>query len=382
MSEENRIELLRKILKIASVNDKESQVANVIQDFLGDQPNVTFKRVQYAPGRENLIIDVNAPTTQKRVLGFNGHLDVVDPGDTDLWTYPPFAAKTTKSRIYGRGTSDMKGGVAAMVSALKELLADNFQFKGGLRLLLTVGEEIDNFGARQLADLGYANPLTALIVGEPTNHTMWYAHKGIIDFTATAHGKSAHGAMPQLGINAIDHLFDFYAAAKKAMAPILKKADPALGHTTFNVTLINGGNQINSIPQAARLRGNIRTVTAVSNQAIQAALQQAAATTNALPKHKIDLSIDSSIDAIASDAHSEIIEIAQAAATANDWPAVVTTGAPTTDASLFKAKCPDLPFVILGPGNNTAHQVDEYVTLADFNKITAIYKNIIQQYLG
>lgn len=382
MSFENRIDLLRKILKIASINAKESQVADVIQQTLApfaDQLQCT--RIQYAPGRENLVVDFNVSDDTPKILGFNGHLDVVDPGDTDLWHYPPFAATIANDRLYGRGASDMKAGVAAMVSALTELLVEKVPLAGGVRLLFTVGEEIDNFGARQLGALGYAKPLTALIVGEPTDHHLWYAHKGIIDFTAQAIGKSAHGAMPQLGINAIDHLFDFYSLAKKEMAPILAVSDPNLGHTTFNVTLLSGGNQINSIPQFAKLRGNIRTVSAVPNATIITALKQAETAANALAKHHLELTIDSSINAISSTQNSEIMQIAQEAVQTSDWPAEICTGAPTTDASLLEDLDAPFPFVVLGPGNNSAHQVDEYVEISDYMKMTDIYKNIMVSYL-
>ena len=221
-----------------------------------------------------------------------------------------------------------------------------------------------------------------MIIGEPTSHDAWYAHKGIIDFTAQATGKSAHSAMPQLGINAIDHLFDFYAYAKATMAPLLKQVDPDLGQTTFNVTLISGGNQINSIPQFAKLRGNIRTVPTVPNDQVIAALKSAQTKTNTLPDHKLDLTIDSTINAISSAADSELARAIQGAAKAVDWPVHLTVGAPTTDASLFESQAHAFPFIVLGPGNNTAHQVDEYVLTDDFLKITDIYKAVIQNYLG
>lgn len=382
MSTKNRIDLLRKILEIPTVNANEGAVADVIQDVFAPYPQVTCTRVSYAPGRDNLVVDINQPENQDRVLGFDGHLDVVDPGDEKLWHYPPFAGTVVNDRIYGRGTSDMKAGVAAMINAVCELLDAGFVAQGGLRLLFTVGEEIDNFGARQLGALGYSQPITAMLIGEPTSHDAWYAHKGIIDFTAQATGKSAHGAMPQLGINAIDHLFDFYACAKEAMAPLLAKVDPDLGQMTFNVTLISGGNQINSIPQFAKLRGNIRTVPAVPNDTVIAALKAATAKANTLPKHKLNLSIDSTINAISSSADSELAQHVQTAAEALQWPVHLTVGAPTTDASLFESAAHHFPFIVLGPGNNTAHQVDEYVLTADFLKITDIYKAVIQNYLG
>lgn len=382
MSSESRIELLRKILKVPTINENEGRIADIIEAALKDLPNLTFTRVQYAPGRDNLIVDINQPENQSKVLGFNGHLDVVDTGNTDLWTYAPFAAVMTDDRIYGRGAADMKAGVAAMVCAVKELLEAGATFNGGIRLLFTVGEEIDNFGARQLSALGYSQPLTALVVGEPTGQAIWHAHKGIIDFTAQATGKSAHGAMPELGINAIDHLFDFYAQAKQTMAPLLAKVDPDLGQTTFNVTLISGGNQINSIPQFAKLRGNIRTVTAVPNETIIAALKAATAEINTLPEHKIELTIDSTINAISSPANSEIATCVQNAAKTHAWPVKLTVGAPTTDAALFETDQHQFPFIVIGPGNTSAHQVDEYVTIQDYLKVTDIYKSVITQYLA
>ncbi|MCD2256321.1 ArgE/DapE family deacylase [Lactobacillus sp. CC-MHH1034] len=374
--QEKRINLLIEILKIPTIAQNEGQVATVLANFLTDKTiSATF--VEYAPGRNNLIIDFNNPNGDKPTLALSGHLDVVATGDTTKWRHQPFSAQIDQDRIYGRGATDMKAGVAAMTMAAKELLTTDFH--DPLRLIFTVGEEIDNYGARQLTKAGYLKPVTAMIIGEPTNHDIWFAHKGIIDFTAESIGKTAHGAMPQLGINAIQNLLDYYNQQQSELAPLLAQKDPDLGYTTANVTLIHGGEQINTIPGTAKLRGNIRTVTRVPNEKIAAALQKAATHVNAKPHHQIKVQVDSTINAVKTDANQPFLKTLQAIVQAQGWSGALVTGAPITDAAIFQEDH-HFPFAIFGPGNNTAHQVDEYVTISDYLTSIDIYKQIIVSY--
>nr|WP_225353670.1 M20/M25/M40 family metallo-hydrolase [Lacticaseibacillus sharpeae] len=134
---------------------------------LVDAGLATIERLPYAPGRDNLII-VAGPKDAATKLGIDGHMDVVAAGDSAKWTHAPFAAEIEDGILYGRGATDMKAGLIASFVALYNLLVSGVQLNSQLHFFATVGEEVDNYGARQLAAAGYNDGLTGLIVCEPS----------------------------------------------------------------------------------------------------------------------------------------------------------------------------------------------------------------------
>ncbi|RXT55298.1 acetylornithine deacetylase [Lacticaseibacillus chiayiensis] len=376
--EQQVVNLLKAMVQIPSVGAKEGQVADLIEAYLAPELQaglIRRKRITYAPGRDNLVLTVGDPNA-KRWLGVDGHMDVVDAGDESKWEFPPFSAHIKDGRLYGRGATDMKSGLAAVIVALKKVA--HTQLDHGIQLMATVGEEIDNYGARQLAAAGYGDRLAGLLVAEPGNSNVDAAERGIIDYTLTAHGKAAHSSRPDLGANAIHGLFAFANAALTATAPLQAKDDPILGNATHNIDMIRGGNQINSLPESAYLRGNIRTTMIADNDAFIQALKQAAKT--AVPKGvHLSLSIDSVLGPAAASPDNALIETVQQARqhVGLDRGAVAyRTG--ITDAALFYHDGLDL--AIYGPENDTSHETNEYVTLQDVFDSVKVYKDVFMNY--
>lgn len=167
--EEQVVDLLSAMVKIPSVAAKEGQVADLIETFLAPELKaglIKRERISYAPGRDNLVLTIGNPNAQ-RWLGVDGHMDVVDPGNVNKWQFPPFSAHVEDGKLYGRGATDMKSGLAAAVVAFKQ--AAHEKLDHGIQLMATVGEEVDNDGARQLSAAGYGDRLTGLLVAEPGN---------------------------------------------------------------------------------------------------------------------------------------------------------------------------------------------------------------------
>lgn len=377
MDKNEKINILKEIIQIQSVNENEEEVAVYLKDLL-DRYSISSVLIPYAPGRSSLVAELHGLKSGK-LLGFTGHLDVVDAGDESKWKYPPYSGHVEGNRMYGRGTTDMKSGLAAMTIAMIELKEKNAPFKGKIRLLATVGEEVGELGAMQLTKLGYADDLDGLIIGEPTRHRIAYTHMGSINYTVTSHGKSAHSSMPEEGINAINHLNEFITEVNREMESISQSyTDEVLGRTIHNITVISGGNQVNSIPETAELQANIRSIPAFSNDRIIELLQSVIFSLNQ-KGHRLELRIDFNKPSVKSDRNSPLIE-AILKVSERDLPLIGLSA--TTDAAEFTKSSNRFDLAIYGPGVPTLpHQVDEYVEIDNYLEMVEEYQKIAREYL-
>ncbi|MCX6016417.1 MAG: M20/M25/M40 family metallo-hydrolase, partial [Chloroflexales bacterium] len=134
---------------------------------------------------------------------FEGHTDVVTPGDRSAWTHDPFGATIVDGRMYGRGTADMKGGVAAMLYAVRAIQLAGAQFAGTIRLLIPVDEEGLMLGIKDIVARGHAAGAAGAIICEPEEREVCIAQKGALRLKLESFGRVAHGAMPEEGVNAL-----------------------------------------------------------------------------------------------------------------------------------------------------------------------------------
>ncbi|MFQ5764853.1 MAG: M20 family metallopeptidase, partial [Rhodospirillales bacterium] len=241
------LELTRELIRFDTVNPpgNERPCAEHLGRMLEDAGfSVTYH--DFAEGRTSLV--ARAGGGDKPPLCFTGHIDTVPLGAMP-WSKDPFAADVEGDRLYGRGSSDMKSGVAAFVFAMVELmpqLADG----PGVVLVITAGEETGCEGAFQLAGLGdVLGRAGAIVVAEPSANYPFVGHKGALWLKARSRGVTAHGSMPERGINAIYKAaraitrledFDFNVARHEV-----------LGKPTLNVGTVEGGMNINSVPDQA-----------------------------------------------------------------------------------------------------------------------------------
>lgn len=307
-------------------------------------------------------------------------MDVVDPGDASDWKYPPFSATIDGNKLYGRGSTDMKSGLMAMVIAMVELQEEQKEFSGTVKLLATVGEEVGELGAEQLTNLGYVDDLDGLIVGEPSNYSLVYTHMGSINYTVTSAGKEAHSSMPQEGYNALNHLIDFSYRINQKMNDISSKyVNKELGSTIHNITIMNGGKQVNSIPNFASLQGNIRSIPEFSNDDIIKVLQDTVDELNKNQPYKLTLTIDYNKLSVKTNKNSELIQSIQQQF---DGPLPLIGISATTDTAEFVKSSNSFDFVVFGPGEPTLpHQVNEYVDIDNYLDMIDKYKQIILTYL-
>jgi acetylornithine deacetylase len=233
-------QLTRALIDIESVTGREAAIGDYLFDRLSTLAAGTGGTVE------------RMPVTDDRFNLFAAWGDPEVVLSTHIDTVPPFFPSSEDGEhIHGRGACDTKGGIAAMLGALDELLAAGHR---GFGLLLVVGEETDSVGA-QAAE---RNPRGArfLINGEPTENRLAVGSKGGLYLAIEAEGKAAHSAYPELGVSAIDRLLEALARLRKV--PLA--SDPLLGDTTLNIGTITGGGAANVIPDAARAEVMLRTV--------------------------------------------------------------------------------------------------------------------------
>ncbi|MGY3746816.1 ArgE/DapE family deacylase [Vagococcus salmoninarum] len=381
MDKDKKIKILQDVIKIESVNGKEKRVAEYIQNLLAEY-GIDSKLISYGPERSNLVAEISHGDGP--VLGLTGHMDVVVPGDLSLWKYPPFAAEIEGDRLYGRGATDMKSGLMAMVIGMIELKESGLPFNGTLRLLATVGEEIGELGSEQLTKAGYIDDLAGLIVGEPSNYNLVYTHMGSINYRVRSIGKEAHSSMPDLGINAIDHLLPFMTEINQKMAEISQSySDEVLGQTIHNLTVIEGGSQVNSIPGEATVQGNIRSIPAYSNEKIIKDLTELVKRLNQQSETTLELTIDYDKLPVKSAADSKLIQVIQSVVEKQQGQKMPLLGvAGTTDAAEFIKGKQAFDFVVFGPGEPTLpHQINEYVLISNYLDMSETYQEIAKNYL-
>ncbi|MEI2005383.1 M20/M25/M40 family metallo-hydrolase [Staphylococcus aureus] len=350
-SEKEKIQLLADIVELQTENNNEIDVCNYLKDLF-DKYDIKSEILKVNEHRANIVAEIGNGSP---ILALSGHMDVVDAGNQDNWTYPPFQLTEKDGKL--------------------------------------------------LADKGYLDDVDGLIIAEPTGSGIYYAHKGSMSCKVTATGKAVHSSVPFIGDNAIDTLLEFYNQFKEKyselkkhdtkheldVAPMFKSligkeiseedANYASGLTAV-CSIINGGKQFNSVPDEASLEFNVRPVPEYDNDFIESFFQNII---NNVDSNKLSLDIPSNHRPVTSDKNSKLIttikDVASSYVDKDDIFVSALVGA--TDASSFLGDNKDnVDLAIFGPGNPLmAHQIDEYIEKDMYLKYIDIFKEASIQYL-
>ncbi|HBG98355.1 MAG TPA: succinyl-diaminopimelate desuccinylase [Rhodobacteraceae bacterium] len=324
------------------------------------------------------------PSGHRRTLGFNGHTDVVPTGDPAAWSADPFCGALIDGSVFGRGSVDMKSGVAAFVAAATAVIRDAPP-DGALILAITGDEEGPaTDGTRALLDWMAENgeAMTACIVGEPTSaasvgDTVKIGRRGSLTARITVAGRQGHSAYPDRALNPLPplvRLLDRLAGAE------LDAGTAHFAPSTLALTTIDTGNPAqNVIPGAASAGVNIRFNDIHSGESLVDWLHRACAAAEA--DSGVGFALDARIsgEAFVTEPGPFTEQVADAIATVTGArPAFSTTGG-TSDARFVKDHCPVVELGLVGRG---LHEVDEAVPASDIEKLAAIYAQVLRGWFG
>ena len=340
-------EVLESLVSIPSPSAQEGAIAQWITAFLQDH-GVAARR-----SGNNLWFELGSGGPR---LLLNSHLDTVPP--CRGWESDPFQPQWRAERLYGLGSNDAKGCVAAMLCAAMAL-AEAGPFSGTAVFAFTAEEETGGLGISTILEL--LGPLDAAVVGEPTNLQACGAQRGMLVLKCVAHGRSAHVAHANLADNAI------HKAARdiSKLAAMSFPGHPLLGATKAQVTLLSAGLARNQVPDSCEFFVDLRTTPNLDHQALATELAS---------QLESEVLIHSARYLPKATAADQPILKAALKANGNKGP----VGSHTTSDWAFLG---DIPTVKIGPGDtHRSHQPNEYLTRSELDAGMDCYMNLIRGY--
>src|SRR5882724_7221683 len=328
------------------------------------------------PGRTNVVGKIGSG---KRSVGFVSHMDVVPPGDRELWNTDPFTPTIKDECIYGRGTLDDKGSFACAYGACKAYLAENPNFDGTIYLIAAADEEMGSeLGIIYLVEeCGLKFDVAIIPDGGKMNLSI-YGEKGILWIELESRGIQAHGSTPELGRNAIVPLAEAIAEIKTL--DLGASYDQAFDGWTMNVGTIQGGSSTNTVPAMARATIDFRLPAGISKQQVLAKIdERISAAHGRSPEADVRVKVLHETEPHLSDKNSIIIRCFDQAARRLNLPMKYETfGGNTVAKNLYFA---GITSVVHYPGDDKlAHVPNEYVIIDELELGSVLYAETLESY--
>ncbi|MEV4569661.1 M20 family metallopeptidase [Nonomuraea sp. NPDC049419] len=334
-----------------------------------------------APGRPNVVAVVEGGGGPGPTLMFEGHTDVVTEGDLSAWTVDPFGGEIRDGRLWGRGSADMKSGLAATLYATRALQLAG-PFPGRIKVCALADEEGLMIGVHHFVSEGLAADVDGAIVAEPEEGEICAVAKGALRLRVDLTGKMAHGAMPQHGRNPIQAAGPLLVGLR-ALQDELQAAHPAhehLGAVYVTPTVLQAGSQeqVNVIPAVASVFVDVRTIPGVEHKdvadrvaALAAADGITAEVSVLVDRPPVDVPVTDPVVAALAAAHRTVT---------GEEP--VYGGVPGTTDGTVLTHWGGVPSVVYGPGGKwIAHQADEYVEVDDIVRGTRVFAEAARRFL-
>jgi len=368
-------ELLKQLINTQSTLEcGELEMVNVLSHFF-DQYDISAEVDVWQENRANVTTTIKGDGSRDSLF-FACHSDVVPAGDVK-WLSSPFQVNERDGRIYGRGACDMKGGLAAIAVAAAQLKDTGIKFKGDLIITSTAGEETDGCGAKRFVSKHKDTlpKLAEIIILEPTDFKIAAFHRGICWLKITTKGKTAHGSVPQLGINAITSMNALLNKLNNYKFPNVKTE--FLDSSTISVNQISGGQAINVVPDSCVIKIDIRMAAGVTCERVVSDINEIFAELKS--QHSdfdAELEITRTVPTLQTDSACEFIKRVSDISNINETSSINFS----TDGPYFKEL--NTPVIIFGPGKpELAHQPNEFIDITDIEKAVAVYTKIIEDFI-
>jgi succinyl-diaminopimelate desuccinylase len=379
------VEFTQALVRVPSTNDpargrSEQAAADLVAAKMrewGWQPSV----YEAAPGRPNVVAVVEGGGGDGPTLMFEGHTDVVTEGDLSTWTVDPFGGEIRDGRLWGRGSADMKSGLAATLYATRALQLAG-PFPGRIKVCALADEEGLMLGAHHFVAEGLGADVDGAIVAEPEAGEICAVAKGALRLRVDLTGKMAHGAMPQHGRNPIQAVGALLAGLR-ALERDLQERHPAhehLGEVYVTPTVVRAGTeeQVNVIPATASVFVDVRTVPGLAHQAVADRVAALAAwdgitaeVSVLVDRPPVDVPVDDPVVAALAAAHRDVTGAEP-----------VYGGVPGSTDGTVLTHWGGIPSVVYGPGGKwIAHQSDEYVEVAEIVQCTRVFAEAARRFL-
>jgi acetylornithine deacetylase len=349
----------------------EHRVSDYLEDFF-KRLGVPYERQPVATLRDNVVARCDLPSARSTVL-LEVHQDTVP---TDNMTIDPYGATTREGRLYGRGACDVKGGMAAMLTAFSRISRERPAGGANVILACTVDEEYTFKGVQELVKR--LSSVDFAVVAEPTQLEIVNAHKGVIGWYVRTLGRSCHSSRPDEGVNAIYRMAGVVVAIEQ-FAEWLRtsRTDPVLGPPTLSIGRIEGGTSANTVPDRCQIEIDRRLIPGEdpleASRELLAYINRAAAA-------DLPCEFSQSKRAVpALSARGSEIAVQRLAAAIDQVKGThrVTAVAYGTDASTIAAS--GIPAIVFGPGNiANAHTCDESIALDEVEEASEILYQLLR----
>ena len=381
ISQEELVELTRALVRFKSINPPgdELEVAKYAGDLLARE-GLEVELLQHSESRGSLVAKL--PGGSEPGLVFCGHLDVV-PAEGP-WQRDPYAAEVDQGKIWGRGTTDMKGGVAAMMAGALALARTGLPLRGPLYLSLTAGEESDNYGAAETVKHYQFDPVQAVFIAEPSHNEVYTAEKGAFWLEIVTHGRAAHISRMEEGRNALLMMLPILNGLQGLDIPF--EPHPLLDDYRRSPNVILAGENTNTIPATCTLRVDQRTLPGQDHAEILAkieAMVQDIARTSNIPDFSAEVKVllDNPPLEVSYD-HPALQKLLAISAEVNGSAQAGPMGVGYFTDAVKLVPVLDAPFAVCGPGNpRLNHQADEWVAIDKLMDSAKIYALAGAEYL-
>ena len=370
--------LLQDLVKIDSVNPSlvsgaagEADIAEYLREWMtarGMEATIT----EIEPGRVNAVGVLKGSGGGKSMM-LNGHTDTVG---VDYMTIDPFDPKIEGNKLYGRGSADMKGGLAASMAAIDVIIEQGIELRGDIVLAGVCDEEYASIGTEHLMKDVHVD---AAIVGEPTEQNIQVAHKGFAWIDVVTHGFAAHGSAYKIGVDAIAKMGHVLIGLEALQSILEEDHHQLVGPGSVHASIISGGQELSTYPDKCKLEVERRLIPSEKREDIEIEMQNLLKSlSEGDPKFKADYEITFYRGPMEISPEEEICRLLREVSKKNGVEPRFVGGSGWMDTQIIYDK--GIPAVAYGPSGEGYHGAVEWVDLDTVYHVAAVQAEVIKRF--